>query len=80
MNEKDYKNAINNILSDECSKNYLINILTFCSPLEINISDNDRKDVFLSGIKTVGVKILDDILLYSPEKYTEIVQKMKGFE
>lgn len=80
MNDKDYQNALYNILSDKISQEYIIEILKFCNPTNIHISDNPRKDVFVCGIKSVGSKILNDILQYSPEKYTEIVQKMKGFK
>ena len=78
MNDKDVNNAINNILSDYPTKQYLVEILKLSAPLDVCFSDSDRKDAFNLGKKIIGEKILNDILLYKPEKYTEITQLMKG--
>lgn len=78
MNEKDVSNAINNILIDNLAKQYLVELLKLAAPLDVCFSDSDRKDAFNLGKKIIGEKILNDILLYKPEKYTEITQMMKG--
>lgn len=78
MNEKDVSNAINNILIDNPAKQYLVELLKLTAPLDVCFSDSDRKDAFNLGKKIIGEKILNDILLYKPEKYTEITQMMKG--
>lgn len=80
MNDKDFKNCIFNAFNDMYSSRYLIELLKYCSPLEQSVSDNLRKDDFAIGVKSVGQKILDDILLYCPEKYLEITKKMKGLD
>ena len=78
MNEKDVSNAINNILIDNPAKQYLVELLKLTAPLDVCFSDSDRKDAFNLGKKIIGEKTLNDILLYKPEKYTEITQMMKG--
>lgn len=70
---KDLKLAVRNSVNDEYSASLLVEIVKQSDPFQISPTGSP----FNEGLRFVGNKILDWILEYAPEKYTEFVQAVK---
>lgn len=70
IENKDLKLSVRNALADEYSASLLVEILKISNPFQISPCGSPYNE----GLRTVGKRILDWVLEYAPEKYTEVVQ------
>lgn len=73
IENKDLKLSVRNSLANEYSASLLVEILKISAPFQISSAGSPYNE----GLRTVGNKILDWVLEYAPEKYTEVVQAIK---
>ena len=74
MDEKDFKYVVRNTLNDKSSRAFVVELLKISRPDAISPTGKP----YAEGSRFVGQTVLDWILKYSPEKYLEIIQEMKG--
>lgn len=70
---EDLKLSVINSLSDKYSASLLVEIVKISDPFQISPTGSPYNE----GLRCVGNQILDWILEYAPERYTEFVQAVK---
>lgn len=74
IEQKELKLAVRNSIDDEYSASLIVEILKISNPFLVSPNGSPYNE----GLRCVGNHILDWVLEYAPEKYTELVQSVKN--